>query len=63
MWLAVQAGSYGFAGMALLVVAAVTLAVWNHNRITSGADVAAQKKRVRRRGPAEAAAEGQPQTA
>ncbi len=63
VWLAVQAGSYGFAGMALLVVAAVTLAVWNHNRITSGADVAAQKKRVRRRGPAEAAAEGQPQAA
>ncbi len=38
-WLAVQAGSYGFAGMALLVVAAITLVMWNRNRIVTGADV------------------------
>ncbi len=48
-WLSVQAGSYGFAGMALMVVVVVTLAVWNRNRIVTGADVAGLRpKRVRR---------------
>lgn len=48
-WASVQAGSYGFAGMALLVVVAVTLAVWNRNRIVSGLDVAGiRPRRVRK---------------
>lgn len=59
-WLAVQAGSYGFAGMALLVVAAVTLAVWNHNRIVTGADVVGLKKKVRPRREAPAPEPQQP---
>ena len=42
-WLGVQAGSYGFAGMALVVVVVVAIAVWNRNRIVSGADVAGLK--------------------
>lgn len=37
-WLTVQAGSYGVAGMALLVVVALVLAVWNRNRIVRGSD-------------------------
>lgn len=48
VWAAVQAGSFGFAGMAGLIVLAVTLAVWNRNRIVTGADVANLKRRVRR---------------
>lgn len=56
-WLAVQAGSYGFAGMALMVVAAVTLAVWNRNRIVTGLDVAGLKPRRPRRPESPAAPE------
>lgn len=60
-WLAVQAGSYGLAGIACLVVLAITLAVWNRNRIVTGADVANLKRRVRR--PDAPAAEAAPEAA
>ena len=43
-WAAVKAGEYGLAGIACLVVLAVSLAVWNRGRIVSivsGADVGA----------------------
>ena len=43
-WLTVQAGSYGVAGMALLVVVGVALAVWNRNRITGTPQPFARKK-------------------
>lgn len=61
-WLSVQAGSYGFAGMALMVVIAVTLAVWNRNRIVSGADVAAMRPRRVRRTPELPATQEAPET-
>lgn len=57
VWAAVQAGSYGFVGMACLVVLSVTLAVWNRNRIVTGADVANLKRRARRPEPQSPAAE------
>ena len=55
-WAAVQAGSYGIAGMTCLIVLAITLAVWNRNRIVTGADVANLKRRVRRVEAAEVSA-------
>lgn len=59
-WFAVQAGSYGFAGMALLVVVTVTVVMWNRNRIVTGADVAALRvRRPRRPQPAESAPEAE----
>jgi len=54
-WFSVQLGTYGFAGMALLLVITVTLVVWNRNRIVTGADVVGMRtKRVKK--PAEALA-------
>ena len=50
-WLAVQAGSYGLAGMALLVLAGITLAVWNRGRLTGAA---APARRSRKKRPAHA---------
>lgn len=56
-WVSVQLSSYGFAGMACLVVMAAALAVWNHNRIVAGTDVANLKRRVKKAEAAEAAEE------